>query len=262
MSTAVTPPPADKQIEDVVTALDGAIQANVLNSVPSSDPNAVALAKLRGDLVAASAAAAAARKKHNEEVTALNKTQEDWLKSMKAAAEEERRSVLLKTETKDQLREAGLDLVRLAIAAAAFVLGYLGVMRGDAAAARLALWLANGFMVALLVTAALHSNTTYGIVRPLGKRLYFFVMPTRVSVLLLMPLLFAAVWLGFAGEYLVAGISKSINDALFVSLGGFASYASGITSDAGQTLAMLQLSNGILILVCIFALVINRLSDW
>jgi hypothetical protein len=254
---------AEGHIAAVTAAVKGALDENVW-APAAGDPQAEGLAAARRKLEQARDAADAASKALQTERKLLSPDEQEWLKGVANAAKGQRLKALLKLRGEHGVSELLLDLARMAYALLAVALGWWALTGEHHSLGRFAVGLADLYLVLMLVTAALKSNATYPQLESLAKVLYYYAMPTRVAALVLIPALFVAVWLGFAALYLDAGIVAldTVNEALFFSFGGFGTYGSGIASEGARTLAMAELGNGILILICIFALVINRLSDW
>jgi hypothetical protein len=261
---------ANALLNELSGELQSLIEGSLLSAISDQNPQSTALQSLKVQLEKAKAKTDKAKAALESEMETLHPKHDVWLNSMISAAKTERRAALLRKHSQRQVREFALDVVRIGLVALAGCLAWQSLFQNDNRAGLAAVGIADGYILLLLFIAALRSNTTYNVSSRFSDVFYFLFMPSRFAALLIVPGLFMAVWFGFAGLYVNSGILlgnldmlDTPREALMFSLGGFASYGEGdLLTPLAEYLAIAQFTSGILILVCIFALLVNRLSDW
>ena len=89
--------------------------------------------------------------------------------------------------------------------------------------------------------------------------------PRRTAALLLVVLLFTAVFLGFAGLYVGTEIfasTKTPLDAIYISVFTLALTDYSPKAGYGQLVVMSEVVNGVLLIVALFPLLISRVSTF
>lgn len=157
------------------------------------------------------------------------------------------------------------DLVWLGIMGIVSGLGYLAYLSGSCNLGVAAVALTDVAMFSILLIAALRSNTSYRWLAALAPK-FRNVLPSRVFAIALVILFIAATALGFAGIY--AGVSPALfthHEALYhsvVTLAGLGFNDTNLLTDSLQVVMMWELVSSVLLVICILALLINRLSEF
>jgi hypothetical protein len=155
--------------------------------------------------------------------------------------------------------EFGIDVIRLAIVWG--VAAWAWYAPGPAAG-KVAIWLADGYIVIVLMTAAIRSDETYAFRDSTLERILYEVMPSRLFAPLFVVGLFCALWWGFAGLYadppkITAEQAQEWSFLILATFDGPNSYTS-----LDRALVLCELGSAILLLICVFSMLINRISEF
>ena len=162
------------------------------------------------------------------------------------------------------------DLARIGIVLLLGFCGLLSILFRQSPLGWIAIGATDLCIVALLLSAAIRSDTTYPISKRAHDRLSE-LMPTKLVAPVFVGLLFVALWLGFAGllhsstGFDHSAPACSAHGALsqsFVTLTTL-DHGDNCTLTSGMTLVVVcELGSAILFFIGVFALLINRISEF
>jgi len=128
----------------------------------------------------------------------------------------------------------------------------------------MAVALADAAMFAILVIAAIRSNETYDRLKKLSPTLYN-TLPSRICAIPVVTLLILTLSFGFAGIFAAEHTALAGLSALYhsvITLTGLGLADAAILDDGLRRAMMFELGSSILLIVCILALLVNRISDF
>jgi hypothetical protein len=170
---------------------------------------------------------------------------------------------------RDSKTELGFDLGRLLVLAILTGLASVSIAFRTSAHGWIAIFITDAWISSIIVWAAVTSNTYYRLANQLGDR-FCQVMPTKAFAVPFVFGLFVVLWIGFAGIYASStdfatfGLYTA-NTARYQSFATLMTLNTGsecILSEGMQFAVAAQITSAVLLFIGVFAIVINRISDF
>lgn len=188
----------------------------------------------------------------------------------------------------DRKRAGREDALRIAVLGVFAAIGVVSLFNGMPWLGLLAVGLSDVYLLAILYAASIRSDDSYRY-RGWSYDWSYEILPSKLWATVFVVFLFAAIWLGFAGLY--TGVENretgtdsrteisvsaqdpaterryapyTTSDALrtsFLTLATFDGPPQG-AGDGARSLIVSELANAVLLIIGIFAMLINRISDF
>jgi len=173
------------------------------------------------------------------------------------------RGVAVKATADDQYRcskgwELLWDVLRVLVPAA---LAFGAIWFGSSPLAKVAIGLSIVWIAAILMAAAIRSDQIYALHGGGLGHLLYNLMPSRLFAPLFVAGLFVAIWVGFAALYKDVA-NMELGAAVRLSFVTLATLNPPDATGALYDLALWQLGAAVLLVICVFSMLINRISEF